>query len=302
MATNIAETSLTIDGVRIVIDAGLERRQRFDPNSGMSRLETVAISRAAADQRRGRAGRTAPGVCYRLWSESAHAALASQAPAEIAEADLAPLVLDLACWGCTDPASLAWLDSPPAATFAQARDLLRRFGAIDEQNRVTAIGRQMAQLAVHPRLAHMIVRAEPLGLRTLACEIAALLAERDPLRTPPGQRDPDLRHRIDVLHGMPAPPGCTIDARALQQARRSLQVLRATGRENGNLARCCRRRHPTRCVRRIAAGVRVSRSHRARARRRGRALPAQQRPRRPVAGAVGARTQRGDRRGGHRCG
>ncbi len=225
VATNIAETSLTIDGVRIVIDAGLERRQRFDPNSGMSRLETVAISRAAADQRRGRAGRTAPGVCYRLWSESAHAALASQAPAEIAEADLAPLVLDLACWGCTDPASLAWLDSPPAATFAQARDLLRRFGAIDEQNRVTAIGRQMAQLAVHPRLAHMIVRAEPLGLRTLACEIAALLAERDPLRTPPGQRDPDLRHRIDVLHGMPAPPGCTIDARALQQARRSLQVL-----------------------------------------------------------------------------
>ena len=178
------------------------------PNSGMSRLETVAISRAAADQRRGRAGRTAPGVCYRLWSESAHAALAAQAPAEIIEADLAPLALDLACWGCTDPAESRLARS---AARGDARAGARTAATLRCRSmcrvRVTAIGRRMAQLATHPRLAHMIVRAEPLGLRALACEIAALLSERDPLRTPPGQRDPDLRHRIDVLHGMPRATG-----------------------------------------------------------------------------------------------
>jgi ATP-dependent helicase HrpB len=225
VATNIAETSLTIEGVRIVVDAGLERRQRFDPNSGMSRLETVAISRAAADQRRGRAGRTAPGVCYRLWSASAHAALAAQAPPEILVADLTPLALDLATWGCRDAASLAWLDAPPGATLAQAHELLRRLDAIDAAGKATADGQRMAALATHPRLAHMIVRATTLGLRGLACEIAALLSERDPLRTPPGQRDPDLRHRLDVLHGAAAPPGCSVDTRAVPQVRRSLQVL-----------------------------------------------------------------------------
>ena len=225
VATNIAETSLTIDGVRIVVDAGLERRQRFDPNSGMSRLETVPVSRASADQRRGRAGRTAPGVCHRLWSESAHAALAPQAAPEILEADLAPLALDLACWGCHDPAALDWLDAPPAATLAQARELLQRLGALDGRGQVTPTGRRMARLAAHPRLAHMIVRALPLGLGATACEIAALLSERDPLRSAPGQRDPDLRHRLDVLQGAPAPAGSTVDARAVQQVRRSAQLL-----------------------------------------------------------------------------
>ncbi len=183
VATNLAETSLTIEGVRIVVDAGLERRQRFDPNSGMSRLETVAISRASADQRRGRAGRTAPGVCYRLWSESAHAALAAHAVPEMLEADLAPLALELACWGSTDPAQLDWLDPPPAATLAQARELLTLLEAIDERGQVTASGRRMAALGTHPRLAHMIDRAGTLGLSRLACDIAALLSERDPLRT-----------------------------------------------------------------------------------------------------------------------
>ena len=125
LATNIAETSLTIEGVRVVVDSGLARRARFDPSTGMSGLETVRISRASADQRRGRAGRLGPGVCYRLWSETEHASLAAQTAPEILEADLAPVALDLAEWGVSDPRSLRWLDPPPAATFAQARDLLR---------------------------------------------------------------------------------------------------------------------------------------------------------------------------------
>jgi ATP-dependent helicase HrpB len=225
VATNLAETSLTIEGVRIVVDAGLERRQRFDPNSGMSRLETVGISRASAEQRRGRAGRTAPGVCYRLWSESAHAALAAQAPAEMLEGDLAPLALELACWGVADPATLAWLDPPPAATYAQARELLQRLEALDARGQVTATGRRLAALGVHPRLAHMIDRGAALGHGELACQIAALLSERDPLRLPPRQRDPDLRHRLDVLRRGAAPAAATVDARALQQVRRTAELL-----------------------------------------------------------------------------
>src|SRR5690606_33940513 len=125
LATNIAETSLTIEGVRIVVDSGLVRRAVFDPGTGMSRLETQRISRASAEQRQGRAGRTAPGVCYRAWSEAAHRSLAPATPPEIASADLAPLALELASWGAADPAALRWLD-PPAAAFASARDLLER--------------------------------------------------------------------------------------------------------------------------------------------------------------------------------
>ena len=221
VATNLAETSLTIEGVRVVVDSGLERRQCFDPSSGMSRLETVAISRASADQRRGRAGRTAPGVCFRLWSESVHASMAAHSVPEILEADLAPLALELACWGAADPHSLAWLDPPPLATLAQARELLLRLEAIDERGQATEVGRRMASLGTHPRLAHMIERGTALGLADLACDIAGLVSERDPLRAQVGQRDPDLRHRVDVLRGAPAPPGCSVDGRALQQARRS---------------------------------------------------------------------------------
>jgi ATP-dependent helicase HrpB len=234
VATNIAETSLTIEGVRIVVDAGLERRQRFDPNTGMDRLETVRICRASADQRRGRAGRTAPGVCYRLWTEAQQLALVPQAAAEILEADLAPLALELACWGATEPASLAWLDPPPTATFAQARSLLERLEAVDSGGAVTANGRRMARLGVHPRLAHMILRAEPLGLGAVACEIAALLAERDPLRPLGGTRDPDLRHRVDVLHGAAAPPGLAVDGAALQRVRRSAQLIDRQARRDAS--------------------------------------------------------------------
>ena len=225
VATNIAETSLTIDGVRIVVDAGLERRQRFDPASGMSRLESLRISRASADQRRGRAGRTATGVCYRLWSESTHAALLPQAPAEILEADLAPLALELACWGAHDPATLRWLDPPPAATLAQARDLLARLEAIEAGGRVTALGRDMASLGVHPRLAHMLLRARALGLGRLGCELAGLVTERDPVRADASAPDPDIRTRIEALRGHALPSGVAADRVGLRRVERVVQQL-----------------------------------------------------------------------------
>jgi ATP-dependent helicase HrpB len=225
VATNIAETSLTIDGVRIVVDTGLERRSRFDPATAMNRLETARISRSSADQRRGRAGRTAPGVCLRLWSESAHAALLPQTPPEILESDLAPLALELACWGAPDAAALAWLDPPPAAAMAQARDLLTELEALDAQGRVTPLGREMAALGVHPRLAHMVLRAQALGLGALGCAIAALLSERDPLRGPAGPADPDLRSRLDALRGRPLPPGERADRGTLQRIERVARQL-----------------------------------------------------------------------------
>jgi ATP-dependent helicase HrpB len=225
VATNIAETSLTIDGVRIVVDAGLERRQRFDPSTGMSGLGTSRISQASAEQRRGRAGRTAPGTCYRLWSESGHDALPAQSPAEILDADLAPLALELACWGCTDPAALTWLDPPPAASIAQARDLLERLEAVDATGRVTELGRDMASLGIHPRLAHMVLRARPLGLAEPACRVAALLSERDPLRAAPGFRDPDVFHRMEVLDGRPAPRHFAVDAGTIRRIQRVAQQV-----------------------------------------------------------------------------
>jgi len=230
LATNIAETSLTIEGVRVVVDSGLARRARFDPATGMSALETVRISRASADQRRGRAGRLGPGVCYRLWSESEHAALAAQTAAEIVEADLAPVALDLAEWGSVDPRSLRWLDAPPTATYAQARDLLRSLEAIDAQGRITTHGRALARLGTHPRLAHMVVRGAELGLQRLALEIAAVLGERDLLRWSSNRRNADLRLRIEAMRrGRVDDPHVAADARvdggARQRALRSMEIL-----------------------------------------------------------------------------
>ena len=223
LATSIAETSLTIDGVRIVVDAGLRRYQEFDPSSGMSRLVTGRVSQAAADQRRGRAGRLASGVCYRLWSEGTQASLAPHAAPEIMQADLAPLALELANWGATDAASLQWLDPPPPAPLAQARDLLRGLEAIDTASRITAHGRSLSQLGTHPRLAHMLRKSVPLGAARLACDIAAVLSERDILRAAPGNRDADMRLRAAVMRGdqRALPTGIQVDARALAQAKRS---------------------------------------------------------------------------------
>ena len=216
LATAIAETSLTIEGVRVVIDGGWARLPRFDPVSGMTRLDTVRVTQAAADQRRGRAGRTQAGVCYRLWSEGEQKGLTDFTRPEILEADLAPLALDLAQWGVRDAAALAWLTPPPAAAYAQAQSLLRQLGALDERGAITAHGRAMAELAMHPRLAHMLLKAESLGLGALACALAALLGERDVLK---GVRDADLRPRLDVIHGRATPPHA--DRAACARVRKS---------------------------------------------------------------------------------
>lgn len=221
LATNIAETSLTIDGVRIVIDAGLERRSLFDPASGMNRLELQRISRASAEQRAGRAGRNAPGVCYRLWGAGAERSLAAYAPPEVCVADLAPLALDLAVWG-TDAGKLRWLDPPPAATLASARDLLHRLGALDAAGKVTAHGRAMREFPAHPRLAHMMLKARDLGAGALAAELAALLSDRDLLRAGPGrERDSDIHTRLEALRRGAA----GIDRGALDRVRRSQRAF-----------------------------------------------------------------------------
>lgn len=179
LSTSIAETSLTVEGVKAVIDSGLMRVPRFSSRTGMTRLETIPVARSSADQRRGRAGRLGPGVCYRLWTELDDRGLLAQSRPEILESDLAPLALELAAWGISDPSELMWLDLPPAHAFEQARELLQQLGALDERGKVTEHGRRMAELGLHPRLAHLVLRAVPLGVGGMACELAALLSERD---------------------------------------------------------------------------------------------------------------------------
>ena len=191
LATSIAETSLTIDGVRLVVDSGLSRRPRYEPGSGMTRLETVKVSRAAADQRRGRAGRTAPGLCYRLWDEPQTASLAPFDRPEILDTDLSPLALALLSWGTADPAALRWLDPPPAAAYAEALETLARLSARDAAGGLSAHGRELAELPLPPRLAHLVLAGAAAGQAGLAAEIAAILSEPGL-----GGRDSDLRHRI----------------------------------------------------------------------------------------------------------
>lgn len=194
LATNLAETSLTIEGVRVVIDAGLARVPRFDPGCGMTRLETRRIAQASAIQRAGRAGRLEPGVCYRLWSAEQHSQLAAYSEAEILQADLSGFVLQLARWGA-EPSELTWLDHPPQAAYAQASELLAQLGAMEGQ-RLTIHGQCMAELPVHPRLAHMLLRGQTLGLGALAADLAALLVERDLL---PRSEGTDLAQRLALL-------------------------------------------------------------------------------------------------------
>jgi len=182
LATNIAETSLTIEGIEVVIDSGLARRSRYSPRTGMGRLETVRVSRASAEQRAGRAGRLGPGHGYRLWAEAETRGLAPADPAEILEADLAALVLELALWGVVEPAGLAFLTPPPEGGFRAAQALLRQLGAIDQRGAVTAHGRRLADLPLHPRLAHMVIEAERHGARGTALALAALASDRDPWR------------------------------------------------------------------------------------------------------------------------
>ena len=239
LATSIAETSLTIEGVRVVVDGGFARVPRFVPRTGFTTLETVPVARAAADQRRGRAGRLAPGTCYRLWTEAEHHQLPAHRPPEIQAADLSGLVLELALWGANEPNSLRWLDAPPAAAVAQARELLLRLGALTGQEgkgaggyevvsekakepanffnqspplllppyppalKPTAHGRALARLGLPPRLGHLVVRGTALGHGPAAVALAALLGERDLLRwaapTDPRPLPPDLRLRLEAL-------------------------------------------------------------------------------------------------------
>lgn len=226
LATSIAETSLTIDGIRVVIDAGRIRIPRYDPRSGLTRLETIRVTQDSSEQRRGRAGRLEPGMCYRLWTEKEQAMLAPRRPPEILEADLTPLMLDLAQWGVRDPAELSWLTPPPAGAVAQAGDLLVQLGAFSSDGRLTEHGRRMAELPLHPRLAHMMLRAVPFGLADLACEVAALLSERDILHGPRERQNADVRLRLDVLRGQYDSFGLVVNRAAVDRVRRTARLWR----------------------------------------------------------------------------
>ncbi|MFK7693979.1 ATP-dependent helicase HrpB [Paenibacillus sp. HJGM_3] len=221
LATSIAETSLTVEGVRTVVDCGFSRVPRFSPRTGLTRLETVPVTLDSAVQRSGRAGRVAPGVCYRLWTPEEERQLAAHGVPEIAAADLAPLALELAAWGAADPAELRWLDPPPAAAYRQARELLAQLGALDAAGAMTPYGRRMAALGLPPRLAHMLLQAEGIGLQQLACELAALLGERDPLRasgaaagSASAGADADVRLRVEALRAAPRGGGAGASASA----------------------------------------------------------------------------------------
>jgi ATP-dependent helicase HrpB len=235
LATSIAETSLTIEGVRVVIDSGLARVPRYEPDLGLTRLETMRVSRAAADQRRGRAGRTEPGVCYRLWEEAATGALEPFSAPEILSADLSGLMLDLAAWGVREPAQLAWLDAPPAPAVKEARELLRSLHALDEEGAITAQGRAIRALALPPRLARMVIAAAHMGEARLAADLAAVLVERGL-----GGERTDLSERIENLRRDRAQRA--EDARRL--ARNFADVAaRQTGRKDqdgGDLSDCGR--------------------------------------------------------------
>jgi len=233
LATDIAETSLTVEGVRVVVDAGQARRARHDARSGLTRLHTGPASRASADQRAGRAGRTAPGVAYRLWSKLEHAARRPFPDPEIASVDLAGLALEVAVWGA-DPSHLPFLDPPPARALGDARELLVQLGSLDPEGRPTPEGRAMAELPLHPRLARMVAGAVPLGLGQVACALAALLEERDVLRGAPGELPVDVAERARLILD-PSATHPRADWAALAAARRrASDVARRAGVVTGS--------------------------------------------------------------------
>lgn len=229
LATDIAETSLTIEGIKIVIDAGLSRSPVFDPNSGMSRLETKRVSRSSADQRRGRAGRLAPGICYRLWTAAEDRSLVEYTPPEILTADLCSLKLELANWGVQDSSELPWMTPPPVGPMAQAEELLISLGALDANKKITPIGKQITRLPLHPRLARMIVKSTEYSGSNLACDIASLLSERDILRRDRGSPSTDIKDRLNLLnrHRQNKPVDRQdVDAPAIRQIMRTSKDLR----------------------------------------------------------------------------
>jgi ATP-dependent helicase HrpB len=228
LATSIAETSLTIEGVRIVVDSGLARVPRYEPDIGLTRLETVRASRAAVDQRRGRAGRTEPGICYRLWDEPQTASLAAYTQPEILSADLSSLVLDLAQWGVSDPSALAFLDPPPAPAWKEAKSLLEELNALDTDGRITAEGKRLRALALPPRLARMIVDSDQYGAGGAAADIAAILTERGL-----GGDSVDLDHRLDQFRRDRSQRASS----ARDMARRwASQVASSSSAKNGELS------------------------------------------------------------------
>ncbi|WP_353129106.1 ATP-dependent helicase HrpB [Parapedobacter pyrenivorans] len=231
LATSIAETSLTIEGIAIVVDSGYTRTMLFDPPSGLSRLKTVRISGDAADQRTGRAGRLGPGTCYRMWTTATEHRMAAYRTPEILEADLTPLVLDMAKWGIADPSQLDWLTPPPATAIAQASNLLHDLGALIQQ-KITPHGRAIHALPCHPRIAHMLLASKSLGISGLAADVAALLEERDPLGREAGI---DITLRIEMLrnHRKYGRSGKRLDN--IEKIARSYRKLLGTIEDNGVL-------------------------------------------------------------------
>lgn len=232
LATNIAETSLTIEGVQVVIDSGLARRLQYDPRTGMNRLLTVTISRASAEQRKGRAGRLGPGVCYRLYGRHVLQSMVPYTPPEILSVELASLVLELAAWGVKDPGTLSWLDPPPVPAWEEANRLLTDLGALDSQEALTRIGRDMARLPLHPRLSRLLVKSSELGCPRVGADLAALLSERDIIRPgasagKPSRKGSDIGERLDRLlewrKNKQVPPG--VDPWALRAVDRVSQEL-----------------------------------------------------------------------------
>ncbi len=281
LATSIAETSITIDGVRVVIDSGLARVPRYEPDVGLTRLETVRVSRAAADQRRGRAGRVEPGVCYRLWDEPQTAALAPYGQPEILAADLSTLVLDLAQWGVADPGKLVFLDAPPAAALAEAKSLLADLGAIDGDGRITAEGKALNALPLPPRLARMVIDAAREGAARAAAEIAAVLSERGL-----GGNDVDLEHRLDALRRDRSARG----EEAKRMARRWAESAAAAAAD-GRLGAGVRPAAGRRALDRRDPRARLSRADRQESRRRHRRVSPRQWPRRQYRSRLAARAR-----------
>ena len=239
LSTAIAETSITMEGVSIVIDMGLMRMSRFYPGRGMDRLETVVAPISSVDQRRGRAGRTGPGTCFRLWSQTSHAQRLPFPAPEISQTDLADMVLQLALWGVKKPSELKWLDLPPESTFSQARDLLIRLGALDKTGRITPHGKTLSHLGIHPRLGHMICRGKAMGQGMMACQMAALLQDRDIVNFTHGSRDADITLRLEILYahaknGHAGKNGMSINTKAVDQVIRTAQHLARKIKITGN--------------------------------------------------------------------
>ena len=240
LATNIAETSLTIEGVQVVIDSGLTRRLQYDPSTGMNRLVTIELSRASAEQRKGRAGRLGPGVCYRLYDQFALKGMQAFTLPEILASDLAPLVLELAVSGVKDPQTLAWLDVPPAAAWSAGLQLLVDLGALDHSGSVTPVGRAMARFPLHPRLSRLLMRSQELGCVNLGIELAAILSERDLVRKNAAAgigKEPDVAERIEMLrqwrNGKEAGAGADPAAlRAVDRTAKQLQRMLSDTRNN----------------------------------------------------------------------